>query len=260
MDLGIRGRKALGASAGMGKQAALALSREGAKIFITARGESRLADAAREIIDATGADVRPVVADHSTAQGRRCLLEACSDPDILIVNCTPPRSVDGYQDVSEDELKAALLTTFVGPIELMRMFVPGMAERGFGRVINISTGSAKYPMEIRLLSGPARAALRNYTAAVARRVASRNVAINCVLPGAVHTEGSRAIFEARAAAEGTTFETVVQKFIEEIDVPAGRFGDAADIGALCAMLSSQYASYIIGQSIVIDGGVGRSVF
>lgn len=262
MDLGIAGRKALlaGASAGMGKEAALALAREGVSIFISARGEGRLKAAARQIADETGAQVTAVVADHSTAEGRSRLHEACPDPDILIATCAPPRSVESYEDVAEDELKASLLTTFVGPVELMRMFVPGMAEREFGRVVNIATSSAKYPMEIRLLSGPARAALCNYTAAVARRVASRNVAINNILPGAVHTEGSRAIFEAMAATDGMTFDETVQKFIDEFDIPAGRFGDAVDVGVLCAMLSSKYASYIIGQSIVIDGGFGKSIF
>lgn len=262
MDLGLAGKRALcaGASAGMGKAVALALAAEGAEVTVSARGESRLAAAAEEIAAATGARVGPVVADHGTAAGREALLAACPEPDILVITCSPPRPTDSFREVEAAEWMDSLETTLVGPIELMRAALPGMAARGFGRVVNISTGAAKNPHEMRLLSGPARAALANYSVAIAKRLAPSNVTINAVLPGMFDTPGSRAMMEARAAANGTTYEAEVAAFVKAIGIPAGRFGDPADVGAFVAMLCSRHGGFITGQSIVIDGGLTNSVF
>jgi len=262
MDLGISGRTELlaGASAGMGRACALALAREGAHIVISARGAARLAAAAAEIAETTGAKVTPVTADHGTAEGRAALLAACPAPDIMVITCAPPRMTESYLGIEPEEWLDTLDTTLVGPIELMRAILPGMAARGYGRVVNIGTGAAKFPAEIRLLSGPARAALGNYTVAVSKKLARHNVSINNILPGMFHTATIRERFEERAAANGTSYEIETQKFADEWRIPAGRFGDAADVGAFCAMLCSQYASFMTGQSIVIDGGVINSVF
>jgi 3-oxoacyl-[acyl-carrier protein] reductase len=262
MDMGIRGKRALcaGASAGMGKAAAAAIAAEGAAVFISARGEARLFAAAREIADATGAAVTPIIADHGTAEGRARLFAACPEPDILVVTSAPPRMTPSYSDVTESEWMETLATTLVGPIELMRQAIEGMVSRGFGRVVNIGTGAAKTPAEVRLLSGPARAALCNYTVAVARRVAKHNVTINNILPGMFHTATVAERFNAMAAANGTSYEEECRKFVEEWRIPAGRFGDPADIGAFCAMFCSSHAGLMTGQSVVIDGGIGNHTF
>jgi 3-oxoacyl-[acyl-carrier protein] reductase len=262
LDLGIAGKTALlaGASAGMGKAAAMAMAREGATIYLSARGEDRLRDAAREIAASTGASVTPVVADHGTAKGRATLLAACPAPDIMVVTCAPPRTTESYKDIREDEWAETLATSLIGPIELMRQVVDGMASRGFGRIINIGTGAAKYPAEIRLLSGPSRAALCNYSVAVSKRVARHNVTINTILPGMFHTATIKDRFEALARANGSSYEIETQKFADEWRIPAGRFGDPDDVGAFCAMLASRFASFVIGQSIVIDGGIINSTF
>ena len=262
MDLGIAGRKALlaGASAGMGKACARALAGEGAEIVMSARGAERLSAAAAEIAAETGASVTSVVADHGTAGGRAALIAACPDPDLLVITCAPPRVTDSYQAIEASEWTETLETTLVGPIELMRAMLEGMASRGYGRVVNIGTGAAKFPAEIRLLSGPARAALCNYTAAVAKRLAARNVSINNILPGMFHTATIRERFEALAAENGTSYELETRKFATEWRIPAGRFGDPADVGAFCALLCSRYASFITGQSLVMDGGLINAVF
>lgn len=262
MDLAIAGRKALlaGSSAGMGRACALALAREGADIYMSARGEERLLASAREIAAETGAKVVPIVADHGSREGREKLLATCPDPDILVITCSPPRFLKDYRDVEEDEWISSLSTTLVGPIELMRATVEGMASRGFGRVVNIGTVAAKYPIEVRLLSGPSRAALCNYTAAVAKRLAPHNVTMNNILPGMFHTPSMREVFSERAAANATTYEVETQKWVADLRIPAGRFGDVADVGAFCSILCSQYAGYITGQSIVLDGGLLDSVF
>ena len=121
MELGIKGRKAIvaGGSAGMGKESALALAREGVDVFLSARGDLRLHASAQEIAQATGARVVPVVADHGTTEGRARLLAACPDPDILVITCSPPRFLASYLDPDPDEWAAALSTTLLGPVELM---------------------------------------------------------------------------------------------------------------------------------------------
>lgn len=262
MELGIKGRRAViaGGSAGMGKECALALAREGVEIHLSARGEARLQAAAQEIAAATGTRVVPVVADHGTAEGRTRLLEACPEPDILVITCSPPRFLESYLDPEPEEWMSALSTTLIGPVELMRATVGGMARRGFGRVVNIGTIAAKRPHESRLLSGPPRAALSNYTAAIAGGLAKHNVAINNILPGMFQTAGMQERFEAQARQNGTTYEQEANQWIAHVGIPALKLGDARDIGALCALLCSQYASFIVGQSIVVDGGQLTSTF
>lgn len=262
MDLGIRGKKAIvaGGSAGMGKATAVALAREGAELTIFARGEERLVAAAREIAAETGSNVTPVVGDHSTAKGRGALLKACPDPDILVVTSGPPRMLSGYEEATEEDWLRSFYTTLIGPIELMKATVAGMAERGYGRVVNIGTIAAKTPVEARLLSGPMRSALCNYSGAVGRKLASKNVAINNILPGMFHTAGSRGLFEQKATANGTTYEVETQRWATDMEVPSAKLGDPEDVGAFCALLCSRYASYVVGQSIVMDGGLLRTVF
>ncbi|WP_137787336.1 SDR family oxidoreductase [Sphingomonas sp. 3P27F8] len=262
MDLGLRGKRALvaGSSAGMGFEAARALAAEGATLVMSARGEERLHDAARRLAADTGATINAVVADHGSPEGRARLREACPTPDILIVTCSPPRMTDGFDDVEAEEWMETLETTLVGPIELIRMMLGGMVGRRFGRIVNIGTGAAKNPHVMRLLSGPARAALANYSVAISKRLIRDNVTINSILPGMFDTPGSRTTFEARAAKNGTSYDEEVRRFIDSIGIPAGRFGDPADIGGFCAMLCGRYGSFITGQSIVIDGGLTNSVF
>jgi 3-oxoacyl-[acyl-carrier protein] reductase len=262
MDLGIRGRKAIcaGASAGMGRASARALAREGVELVISARGEARLLAAAEAIAAETGVKVTPVAADHASAEGRARLLAACPDPDILVVTCGPPRTTPDYREIEPAEWLQSMETTVIGPIELMRAVTPGMAERGWGRVVNIGTGAAKYPAEIRLLSGPARAALVNYTVVLAKKLASRNVIINNLLPGMFHTDGIRDRFDELARQNGTTYEAETDAFAREWRIPAGRFGDPDDLGAVCALFCSQFANFIVGQSLVIDGGLIHGLF
>jgi len=262
MDLGIGGRKAIvaGGSAGMGKSSARALAREGVEIVLSARGEARLAAAAQEIAAETGSEVTPVVADHGTAQGRARLLEVCPEPDILVITCTPPVVTEDFRDITVEDWNASVATTLVGPIELMRATLDGMAVRGFGRIVNIATGAAKYPAVIRLLSGPTRSALVNYTVAVSKAMARHNVAINNILPGMFHTATMYERFTAEAERNGTSYDDEVTRFVAQWNIPAGRFGDPDDLGAFVAMFCSRQANFTIGQSLVIDGGLINGLF
>ena len=262
MDLGIKGRKAIvnGGSAGMGRSAVLALAREGAVVFVSARGEERLVGACREIAAETGAKVTPICADHSSAEGRERILAVCPEPDILVGTCAPPPMTPDYRAITEQQWQEAIEISLLSPIAFMRQVLDGMVARKWGRVVNIATVAAKYPGEIRALSGSTRAALVNYTVAVSKVVARHNVVINNLLPGMHHTATVEEQFTARAKAKGTSYEEEVAEFVKDWRIASGRFGNADDVGAFVAMFCSEFANYITGQSLVIDGGATTSTF
>ena len=262
MDLGIRGKKAIvaGGSAGMGKSAAVALAREGADLIILARGEERLVAAANEIAEETGANVTTVVGDANTVAGREAVLKACPDPDILIISGGVPRILSGYEEVTEKDWQESFNSELISSVELIKATVGGMAARGFGRVVNIASLAVKTPVEARLLSGSMRSALINYSGVVARKLAAKNVTINNILPGWFLTDGTRGLFESKAAASGTTYEVAAQRWAETLGIPSAKIGNPEDVGAFCALLSSRFASYVVGQSIAMDGGLLRTIF
>lgn len=262
MDLGIRGRKAIvnGGSAGMGKEAALALAREGVELCISARGAERLEATAREIREQTGVRVTTVAADHSTDEGRRRILAACPEPDILVGTCSPPRMTPDYREIEPAHWHEALETGLLSPVHFMRAVLDGMVARRWGRIVNIATIAAKYPLELRILSGGPRAALANYCGAVALKVIPHGVTINNVLPGMFHTAFTLTQFSERARANGTSYDEEVAKFAAQHQIAAGRFGESAEVGSLVAWLCSRQAAYTTGQSIVMDGGTTRSTF
>jgi 3-oxoacyl-[acyl-carrier protein] reductase len=262
MDLGIRGRRAIvnGASAGLGRASALALAREGVDLVLSARGEERLLATAEAIASETGVSVTPVVADHSSEAGRERVLAACPDPDILVGTCSPPPWNFDFRDVTPEVWSQYLGEGLVGPAEFIRATVDGMAERGFGRIVNIATGAAKFPNAVRILSGPPRSALANYTVAVSKVVAADNVTMNNLLPGFHHTAAAEAQFSRIAEKKGTTAEREIAEAVERFGIPAGRFGDPDDFGAICAIFCSRFASYVVGQSLVVDGGITVSLF
>jgi len=165
-----------------------------------------------------------------------------------------------FRAISEAQWRECIDISLLGPIEFMRAVVDGMAERGWGRIVNIATVAAKYPAEIRALSGSTRAALANYAVAVAKAVAHRGVMINTVLPGMHHTATVEELFTARATAKGISYDDEVAEFIAEWRIPTGTFGDPDDAGAFVALFCSEQARFLTGQSLVIDGGATNSTF
>jgi 3-oxoacyl-[acyl-carrier protein] reductase len=262
MDLGIRGKKAIvnGGSAGLGKGSARALAKEGVELYISARGEERLMATAEEIARDTGATVIPVVADHASDEGREKILAACPEPDILVGTCSPAPFSPYFRQVTVAQWQEHLAIGLISPIEFMRATIDGMCERGFGRIVNISTAASKFPAELRALSGPPRAALSNYSVAISKTCAKHNVTINNLLPGMHHTATSEERFGQMAREQGSSYDQIVQNWIDDWKIPANRFGDIDDFGAICALFCSQQANYIIGQNLVVDGGVTNSTF
>lgn len=264
MDLKIQGKKAImaGGSAGMGRATAERLAEAGAELVITARGEERLNKAAEEISQKFGTKVTPVVADSSTEAGREALFAICPDPDILAITIKPPDPNGDFLKVTPDMWRDSIDTALIGPIEIMRHYIPTMKEKGWGRIVNIATFSAKNPMIWRLMSGPARSALINYTASVSREVAPHGVIMNNLLPGMFATEGASEIRGAYASAFGLEPkpEIVREHFLTHNKIPAGFMGNADDLAPMAAFLCSDLARFIVGQNIVIDSGQHASLF
>ncbi len=262
MDLGIRGRKAIvnGGSAGMGRGSVLALANEGCELYVSARTEDRLLRTCEEISGLTGANITPVCADHSTDEGRQRILDVCPEPDILVGTCSPPPYTGDYRTVTKKDWDDHLAVTLLSPVQFMQAVVDGMVDRGWGRIVNIGTGAAKYPAQVRILSGAPRAALVNYSVAVAKAVARHNVMINNVLPGMHHTAAIHDRYTALAEKNGTTYDEEIQKFIDAWNIPANRFGDSDDFGAIVALFCSEQVGFLTGQSLVVDGGQTNSTF
>jgi 3-oxoacyl-[acyl-carrier protein] reductase len=262
MDLGIRGRWALvcAASKGLGKGCARALVQEGVNVVITARTESELQQTAAELRDIDrDVAVIAVAGNIASAEGRAGALAAHSHYDILINNAGGPPPGD-FRNWQRDQWIAALDANMLTPIELMKATVDGMAERGFGRIINITSGAVKAPIATLGLSNGARTGLTGFVAGLARQpqLASRNVTINNLLPGAFDTDRLRTANAAAAKAAGQDLESMTQSRREA--VPAKRFGSAEEFGATCAYLCSQQAGYITAQNILMDGGLYPGTF
>jgi len=259
MDLGIRGRKALvcAASKGLGRACAIALAEEGAEVIICARGREALEATARQIREQTGAKVVAVAADVTTEAGRAALLQACPDPDILVNNAGGPKPGD-FREWSRDDWIAALDANMLAPIELIRLTVDGMMSRGFGRIVNITSGAVKAPIDILGLSNGARSGLTGFVAGVARKTVRNNVTINNLLPGPFATDRLDATMKARAAASGRDIEAEVEA--SRAQNPSGRFGDPEEFGKACAFLCSTHAGFITGQNLLMDGGAYPGTF
>ena len=253
MDMGIRGRRAIvcAASKGLGRGCAEALAAEGVDLVICARTAETLERTAAEIAGRYGVTVTPVPCDITTEEGRAAVLAACPEPDILVNNAGGPPPGD-FRDFDLDDWRRAVEANMITPIALIRATVYGMCERGFGRIVNITSCSVKAPIPTLELSNGARAGLTGGIAALARKVAKHNVTINNLLPGPFETDRLRATTKAIAERTGRSFEEVHAE--RAAQNPTGRFGTPEEFGAACAFLCSAHAGYIVGQNWVLDGG------
>lgn len=253
MDLGIAGKKALvcAASKGLGRACAMSLANEGVSVTIAARTQASLDATAEEIRKATGADVTAVACDVTTEEGRAKLLAACPDPDILVNNAGGPPPGD-FRDWDRDAWIAALDANMLTPIFLIKSTVDGMIERKFGRIVNITSGAVKAPIDILGLSNGARSGLTGFIAGLARKTVAHNVTINNILPGPFDTDRLHATLQAGAKSAGISIEEMTKR--RQAGNPAGRFGDPHEFGELCAFVCSAQAGYMTGQNFLIDGG------
>ena len=259
MDLGIAGRRALvcAASKGLGRGCAQALASAGCAVTVVARTEETLRATAQAIEAASGQPVQWVACDITTAEGRAAALAACPQPDILVNNAGGPPP-GNFRDWDRDAWIRALDANMLTPIELIKATVDPMIERRFGRIVNITSGAVKAPIDILGLSNGARSGLTGFVAGVAREVARHNVTINNLLPGPFDTDRQRATALGVAKASGKTVDEVLAA--RRNANPSGRFGGIDEFGAMCAFLCSSHAGFVVGQNILLDGGAYPGTF
>ncbi|MDB5571625.1 MAG: short chain dehydrogenase/reductase family oxidoreductase [Hyphomicrobiales bacterium] len=259
MDLGIRGRKAIvcASSRGLGRACAMALAEAGCEVVVNGVDPARVEATANDIARATGAKVIPVAADVGADEGRALLLAACPDPDILVNNNSGPPPRD-FRQLSREDMVKGLDANMMTPILLVQKVIDAMVERRFGRIVNITSGSVKMPMTGLDLSSGARAGLTSFLAGVARQVAASNVTINNILPGPFETDRLKSAGAAQAKMRGVPYEELQEQ--RKQSIPARRFGQPEEFGALCAFVASAHAGYMTGQNFLIDGGAYPSAF
>lgn len=253
MDLGISGKRALvcASSKGLGRGVAEALAAAGVTLVLNARGAEALEATAEAIRAAHGVAVTAVAADITTEEGRALVLAAAGEVDILVTNAGgPPPGL--WSDWGREDFLRAVDANMLTPIALMQAVIPGMMARGWGRVVNITSGSVKAPIPQLGLSNTARAGLTGFVAGTARQVAPHGVVINNLLPGIHDTDRATALDQAVVKAEGIAMEEARAR--RAATIPARRYGTPAEFGATCAFLCSQHAGFIVGQNILIDGG------
>ena len=276
MDLGIAGKWALvcGASKGLGYGCALALVREGVNVVINARNAQALEQAAAQLV-AEGAmqesaggqksskpTVLAVAADITTAEGRAAVFSVTGGPgrdfDIVVTNAGGPPTGD-FRDWDRDAWIKAVDANMLTPIELIKATVDGMAARGFGRIVNITSSAVKAPIDILGLSNGARTGLTGFVAGLSRSgIAAQGVTINNLLPGAFDTDRLKGTMKGAADKTGQPIEAIMDA--RRKTIPAKRFGHPEEFGAICAFLCSQQAGYITGQNVLADGGAYPGTF
>ena len=254
MDLGIKGKKALvcASSQGLGFACALALAQEGCEVVINGRDGEKLAASAADISAKTGnANVHWVVGDLTTEAGRAAIAAACPDADILVNNNAGPKP-GTFQDWDHDRWLSVLEGNMLSPVFMIRALLPGMRERGFGRIINITSAMVKSPRPHQGLSTAARSGLTALCKAISKETVRDNVTINNILPERIYSPRTEFLIKREMEVYDLSYDDAYAKILATI--PAGRFGKPEEIGAACAFLSSVQASYICGQNLQLDGG------
>jgi 3-oxoacyl-[acyl-carrier protein] reductase len=260
MDLGIAGKWALvcGASKGLGLGCAQALVGEGVNVLMVARGAEALQVSAANLAAASSASVQSVAADITTVEGRAAVFAIRKDFDIVVTNAGGPPTGD-FRDWDRDAWIKAVDANMLTPIELIKATVDGMAERGFGRIINITSSAVKAPIDILGLSNGARSGLTGFVAGASRsKFAANGVTINNLLPGAFDTDRLKATFNGAMQKTGQSLDAVMK--VRMNTIPAQRFGTPEEFGAICAFLCSVHAAYITGQNVLADGGAYPGTF
>ncbi|MEQ8741541.1 MAG: SDR family oxidoreductase [Hoeflea sp.] len=260
MDLGLKGRKAIvsAASRGLGLGAARSLAREGVALTMKARSADALEAAAADIRSEFGVEVTTVAADFNSAEGRKEILEAAGDVDILVNNPGVRQVPTPYAQISAEDWRYWMETHFLSSLEMITAVAPGMQARKFGRIVNMSVSFIKFPQVGFAHSHAARLALSGAVAAMVRELMPDNVTINTVCPGLFDTDALHTNLHGHAKRGNTTYEAIVENRLSTC--PAGRFADPSECGDLIAFLCSAQSGFMSGQNIVNDGGVYQGLF
>ncbi len=262
MDLGLKDRVALvaAASRGIGYAAALELAREGARVFLCSRDQERTAEAAQKIHEETGAAVAGIAADvtdgDQAAAFVNLALERAGRVDICVTNAGGPPAAT-FADTDLDMFRRAFELNALSAIRLAKLVLPGMRERRWGRIVNITSVSVKQPIEGLLLSNTVRAGLTGWAKTVSNEVAADGITVNNVAPGYTLTERQDELAEVRGKGSGKTKQEIIDSWATQ--APMCRMAEPGEIGAAVAFLASERASYITGVTLQVDGGWVRSL-
>ncbi len=262
MDLGLKGKVACvaAASSGLGKASALELAREGARVAICARHRDRLEQAAREIEAETGSEVLPVVADVTQPEDAAQFIQAAVDRwgrlDILVTNAGGPPA-GKFEDFDEQAWLDAFNLNFLSTARLIYAALPHLREAGGGRIIAITSVSAKQVLPNLILSNAVRAGVHGMVKSLAQELGPDNITVNAVCPGPILTERLQSLFQKAAETQGITIEEAQAGWVSQI--PLGRLGQPAEFGAVVAFLASERASFVNGALLQVDGGMVRGV-
>ncbi|MCB2184788.1 MAG: SDR family oxidoreductase [Deltaproteobacteria bacterium] len=262
MQLGIEGKVALvtGSSRGLGYGAARALAAEGCQVGLAARGKEALEQAAQRLARETGAQVFARATDLSQAGEPAALAAAVRQElgpvEILVTNAGGP-PVGRFDDFGPEHWQRAVELTLFAAQALVREALPGMRERGWGRIINLTSVSVKQPLPGLILSNSVRAAVVGWSKTLADEVGPQGITVNCVLPGWILTERVEQLLAHQSQARGVSREEALAEV--EKAIPLGRLGRPEELGSLVAFLASEQASYLTGGSFLIDGGLYRGL-
>ena len=262
MDLGIRGKVALVAasSRGLGRACAEALAAEGVDLVLCARGEAALRATAADIRRTAGVRVVDVVADVATQPGIAAVLSAAERElgrvDILVTNNGGPPA-GRFESHASEAWDAAVRANLMSVVELVRGVLPGMRERRWGRIVNVTSIAVKQPVDNLILSNSIRAAVTGFARTLANEVAPLGITVNNVMPGYTRTARVEELADHAATLQGTTRDAAFATW--EREIPMGRLGDPPEFGAMVAFLCSKHASYTTGASIPVDGGWIKSL-
>ena len=263
MDLGLAGKVAIvaAASSGLGKATAMELAAEGARVAINARNEEQLQHTAREIQSATGAEALAIAGDVTDEDDVRRLVSETKNKfgrlDILVANAGGPPA-GFFDDFSVRHYRDAVELNLISTINLCREAVPHMRERGWGRIVAITSIAAKQPVENLILSNTARAGVLGFMKSLSQQIAAEGITVNTVCPGYHLTERLESLSSAIAKREGVTVEDIYARWAAS--TPMKRIGDPREFAAVVAFLCSERASYLTGAAIQVDGGAYRALY
>jgi 3-oxoacyl-[acyl-carrier protein] reductase len=265
MDLGLQGRTALvcASSAGLGKAAAVCFAREGTNVVLCGRDAGRLRSAAAEV--ASGARDGARVSFRATDLSHRAEIAALVEHamgefgrvDILVTNAGGP-PVALFQDLGEEEWEKGVALTLLSVIRCIRAVLPHMVKQRWGRIINITSVSARQPINDLVISSTLRPGILGLAKVLANQYGQHNILINNVAPGYMMTDRQKEISAARAASRGMSGEEYVKDLAR--DIPLQRYGDPEELASLIVFLASERAGYITGTTIGVDGGLTRGLF
>lgn len=262
MEIKLKGRKALvgGSSSGIGKAIAMELAACGAEVILMARSEQKLKEALVELDASFGQQHSYVVTDFTDYERHKEVITtffATTEVDILVNNTNGPMAGD-VSTKDEADYQQAFNLLFQGNVLASQLALPYMKSKGFGRIINVSSMTVKEPQDTLVLSNTMRTALVSWSKSLSNAVAASGITVNSIMTGYFDTDRLNSLMENQARTLGMDFAEIKQQRIAS--VPAKRLGDPKEYGYLAAFLASEYAAFLTGAAIPLDGGIAKTIF